>query len=262
MLGFLSKAVEKSHLGRRAAAPSGKRAYAIGDVHGRLDLLEDILLQIEEDIGDRPDKSNHIVFLGDLIDRGPSSRGVIEKLIDYRPDNAQCHFIMGNHEEVLVRGLRGEPTQLEGWLKHGGDATAESYGIDQAYLRRQGTEALEHALLSAIPDRHVAFMAGFLDRIQFGDYLMVHAGVRPGTPIADQHPSDLRWIRREFLDSQADHGFVIVHGHTVEPEISNQPNRIGIDTGAYDTGVLTAVRLEGEDVCFLQACQYCDADQF
>ena len=133
MLGFLSKSVEKSHSGRPAAAPSGKRAYAIGDVHGRLDLLEDILLQIEEDIGNCPDKSNHIVFLGDLIDRGPSSRGVIEKLIDYRPDNAQCHFIMGNHEEVLVRGLRGEPDQLDNWLKHGGDATAESYGIDQAF---------------------------------------------------------------------------------------------------------------------------------
>ena len=262
MLGFLSKSVEKSHLRRRTSAPPGKRAYAIGDVHGRLDLLEDILRQIERDITKRPTKSNHIIFLGDLIDRGPSSRGVIEKVINYKPDNIKCHFIMGNHEEVLLRGLRGEPTHLVGWLKHGGDATAESYGIDQAYLRRQGTEALEHALLSAIPDRHLAFMAGFLDRIQFGDYLMVHAGVRPGTPITEQHPSDLRWIRRDFLDSKVDHGLVVVHGHTVEPKISNQSNRIGIDTGAYKTGVLTAVRLEGEDVCFLQACQYCDADQF
>ena len=260
MLSFLSKSVEKPPLPRRASAPPGKRAYAIGDVHGRLDLLENILQQIEQDIGERPTKSNHIIFLGDLIDRGPSSRGVIERLIGYHPDDIKCHFIMGNHEEVLVRGLRGEPAQLDNWLRHGGDATAQSYGVDQAYLRRQGTEALEHALLSAIPDRHVEFMAGFLDRIQFGDYLMVHAGVRPGTPITDQHPSDLRWIRREFLDSQADHGFVIVHGHTVEPEISNQSNRIGIDTGAYDTGILTAVRLEGEDVCFLQALQYRDAE--
>ena len=262
MFRLFSKPDNSTSEPKAAATPPGKRAYAIGDVHGRLDLLEDILLQIEEDIGNCPDKSNHIVFLGDLIDRGPSSRGVIEKLIDYRPDNAQCHFIMGNHEEVLVRGLRGEPDQLDNWLKHGGDATAESYGIDQAYLRRHGSEALEHALLSAIPDRHVAFMAGFLDRIQFGDYLMVHAGVRPGTPITEQHPSDLRWIRRDFLDSKVDHGLVVVHGHTVEPKISNQSNRIGIDTGAYKTGVLTAVRLEGEDVCFLQACQYCDADQF
>lgn len=259
MLGFLSKSVDKQRRASRASAPPGKRAYAIGDVHGRLDLLEDILQQIERDISERPTKSNHIIFLGDLIDRGPSSRGVIERLIDYHPANIKCHFIMGNHEEVLVRGLRGEPAQLDNWLRHGGDATAQSYGVDQAYLRRQGTEALEYALLSAIPDRHIEFMAGFLDRIQFGDYLMVHAGVRPGTPIADQQPSDLRWIRREFLDSQADHGFVIVHGHTVEPEISNRSNRIGIDTGAYDTGVLTAVRLEGEGVCFLQARQYCDA---
>ena len=260
MLGFLSKSVEKPPFPRRASAPPGKRAYAIGDVHGRLDLLENILQQIEQDIGERPTKSNHIIFLGDLIDRGPSSRGVIERLIDYHPDNIKCHFIMGNHEEVLVRGLRGEPAQLDNWLRHGGDATAQSYGVDQAYLRQQGAEALEHALLSAIPARHVEFMAGFLDRIHFGDYLMVHAGVRPGTPITEQHPSDLRWIRREFLDSQADHGFVIVHGHTVEPDISNRPNRIGIDTGAYDTGVLSAVRLEGEDVCFLQARQYCGAD--
>ena len=109
MLDFLSKSVDKPSRARRAAAPPGKRAYAIGDVHGRLDLLEDILQQIERDIGERPTKSNHIIFLGDLIDRGPSSRGVIERLIDYHPDNIKCHFIMGNHEEVLVRGLRGEP---------------------------------------------------------------------------------------------------------------------------------------------------------
>jgi len=253
MLGFLSKTAKKPQSLRPTAGPPGKRAYAIGDIHGRLDLLENLLGQIETDISESGASSNHIIFLGDLIDRGPSSRGVIEKLLDYRPANASCHFIMGNHEEVLVRGLRGEPTQLDGWLRHGGDKTAESYNVDHAYYRQQGISALEHALLSAIPESHIAFMAGFLDRIQFGDYLLVHAGVRPGIPINDQQASDLRWIRREFLESNEYHGMVIIHGHSVETEIAFHPNRIGLDTGAYRTGRLSAVRLEGEDVCFFRA---------
>lgn len=259
MLRFLSKTVDKSAGRTRPSAPAGKRAYAIGDVHGRLDLLDDLLAQIEVDLVARPPKQTHIIFLGDLIDRGPHSRQVVERLIDYAPSSASCHFLMGNHEEVLVRGLRGEPNLLDGWIQHGGDTTAESYGVDAAYLRSQGEDALEHALISAIPERHIRFMAGFLDSIQFGDYLLVHAGIRPGTPLADQSPSDMRWIRKDFLESTREHGSVIVHGHSVEEEVMQRSNRIGLDTGAYRTGVLSAVRLENDQAEFIQAREHCAA---
>ena len=219
-------------------------------------MLDDLLAQIEDDIAARSPKQTHIIFLGDLIDRGPHSRSVIERLIDFAPANASCHFLMGNHEEVLVRGLRGEANLLDGWIQHGGDATAESYGVDAVYLRSQGQGALEHALLSAIPERHIRFMAGFLDSIQFGDYLLVHAGIRPGTPLADQSPSDMRWIRKDFLESTREHGSVIVHGHSVEEGIMQRSNRIGLDTGAYRTGILSAVRLENDQADFLQARQH------
>ncbi|WP_040500451.1 metallophosphoesterase family protein [Henriciella marina] len=259
MLRFLSKTVDKSVDTHRPSAPAGKRAYAIGDVHGRLDLLNDLLAQIEDDIAGRRPKQTHIIFLGDLIDRGPHSRHVVERLIDYAPSNASCHFLMGNHEEVLVRGLRGEPHLLDGWIQHGGDTTAESYGVDAAYLRSQGDDALEHALLSAIPESHIRFMAGFLDSIQFGDYLLVHAGIRPGTPLDDQSPSDMRWIRKEFLESTRQHGSMIVHGHSVEEKIMPRSNRIGLDTGAYRTGILSAVRLEGDQADFIQSREHCAA---
>ena len=247
-----SKAKLKSIVKTKPSAPLGKRAYAVGDVHGRLDLLNQLLAQIEGDIDALPPKENHIIFLGDLIDRGPASRQVIERLINYKPLNACCHFIMGNHEEVLVRGLTGDAQLLDGWIEHGGDATAESYGLDAAYLRIQGQTALEHALISAIPKGHIRFLADFIDSVRFGDYLMVHAGVRPGVPIADQKPSEMRWIREEFLDSEENHGCVVIHGHTVEEQITKRENRIGIDTGAYRTGILSAVRLDGPDICFFQ----------
>ncbi|RIJ29210.1 metallophosphoesterase family protein [Henriciella algicola] len=242
---------------KAASTPPGKRAYAIGDIHGRLDLLEQLLARIEEDLSKRPPKQTHLVFLGDLIDRGPQSKGVIELLIDYRPADLKCHFLMGNHEDALLRALKGERKQLREWLHHGGDTTAESYGVDIAYVQTLGEEALEHALLSAIPNSHIRFLSGFLDSVEFGDYLLVHAGIRPGLSIAEQSSTDMRWIRREFLDSEADHGKVIVHGHTVEDEITHRPNRIGLDTGAYKTGVLSAVRLEDEVVETIQVREKC-----
>lgn len=257
MFRLFSKPDNPTSEPKAAFTPAGKRAYAIGDIHGRLDLLEKLLARIEEDVSKRPAKQTHLVFLGDLIDRGPQSKGVIELLIDYRPADLKCHFLMGNHEDALLRALRGERKQLREWLYHGGDTTAESYGVDIAYVQTLGEDALEHALLSAIPDSHIRFMSGFLDSVEFGDYLMVHAGIRPGLSISEQSSTDMRWIRREFLDSEADHGKVIVHGHTVEDEIVRRPNRIGLDTGAYKTGILSAVRLEDERVDMIQVRERC-----
>ena len=138
-------------------------------------------------------------------------------------------------------------------IQHGGDTTAASYGIDADYLRVQSEDVIEHALLSAIPDRHIRFMASFLDNVRFGDYLFVHAGIRPGRAIEDQLSRDMRWIRDEFLNSTKNHGCIVVHGHTVEPDITRTHNRIGLDTGAYRTGILSALRIERSETEIIQA---------
>lgn len=230
----------------------GKRVYAIGDVHGRLDLLNDLLTQIEEDNARRSASKTSIIFLGDLIDRGPDSRGVIDRLMTEPPTMAKCYFLMGNHEEALVRGLSGEPRLLAPWLNHGGLACVESYGVDIGTVHGQPDHVIEHVLMSAIPQSHINFMRGFLDSIRFGDYLFAHAGVRPDVPIDDQSSRDLKWIRKEFLESEADFGCIVVHGHSITETVSERSNRIGIDTGAYRSGILTALRIEGAERSWLQ----------
>ena len=232
----------------------GKRVYAVGDVHGRHDLLLGLLEAIEDDIANRPPTDVSLVFLGDLIDRGPQSREVIEHLLDEPPRFAHCHYIRGNHEEMFVRALSGEPRLLPKWLANGGFDCVRSYGVEVGGLIGLCADELETRLLGRIPQRHVRWMDGFADTIRFGDYLFVHAGVRPGTPIEQQDGRDLRWIRDGFLDDATDHGCVVVHGHTItaKPEPEWRPNRIGLDTGAYRTGVLTALAIEDDQQWFLQ----------
>jgi serine/threonine protein phosphatase 1 len=238
--------------GRWRGSP-GKRCYAIGDVHGRLDLLDDLLRAIEADHQSRPRKEAIVVMMGDLIDRGPDSRGVVQRLKDRPPSFAKLYCILGNHEEALVRGLSGEGRLLPGWLEHGGYDCAKSYGVRIGDLFGRDEGYVEDALRDAVPEAHVRFLAGFVDSLRFGDYLLVHAGIRPGVPLSLQRGQDLRWIREEFLTSSADHGFVVVHGHTIAPDPEVRPNRIGVDTGAYKTGVLTALRIEDDELGFLQA---------
>ncbi len=234
---------------RRAhAGPAGKRCYAIGDVHGRLDLLQGLLARIEADLEGREAKETSVVFLGDLIDRGPSSSEVVEYAFSLSLQGAQIHYIMGNHEEMLVRGLRRKPEILEKWLSLGGVATAASYGLSPRRLLGAAPSELRAALLDAVPARHIDFLAAGLDYVRFGDFLLVHAGIRPGIPLDRQKPKDLRWIRSTFLNSDADHGACIVHGHSVEREARRQSNRLGLDTGAHASGVLTGARIEGETV--------------
>jgi serine/threonine protein phosphatase 1 len=232
------------------SAPKGKsgaRAYAIGDIHGRLDLLERLLARIEADIAARPPRRNFIVFLGDLVDRGPESSQVVDRLLRYRPANARPIFLAGNHEEVMLRMLAGETGILPSWLKFGGLECARSYGIDPAALQRLDEEAALQLLVAKVPRAHRDFLDSFADTFRFGDYLFVHAGIRPGVSIDQQLQSDLRWIREPFLFDESDHGCVVVHGHTIAPEIEERSNRIGIDTGAYRTGILTALALEGTE---------------
>jgi len=234
------------------AGPNGHRAYSVGDVHGRLDLLERLLERIEADNRARGKAKTSIIFLGDLIDRGPASAGVVERLRTYHPAFAKPIFIMGNHEEILLRIVKGEMPLFRDWLRFGGAECLESYGLDADQLRDLPQRQAHRLIKEGIPDNHVAFLSSFVDSASFGSYLFVHAGIRPGVPLPSQSTQDLRWIRQPFLHDETDHGRVVVHGHTISEEVEQLPNRICIDTGAYRTGVLTALGLEGADRWLLQ----------
>lgn len=231
----------------------GKRLYAIGDVHGCDAELAALLDLIEEDNARRARKPTFLVYLGDLIDRGPASREVIRRLRTAPAHFASQHVIRGNHEEMMVRSLSGEPGLIADWLRHGGNSCAASYGIDPSILHDTDPDRLEHTLLSHIPKSDIDFLAGAVDQVRFGDYLLVHAGIRPGVALASQSGRDLRWIRGDFLASEARHEAVIVHGHTITESVDERPNRIGIDTGAYRTGRLTALRIEGGERSYISA---------
>jgi serine/threonine protein phosphatase 1 len=227
--------------------PSGRRVYAIGDVHGRLDLLIELIDRIRRDHHDRPSASAAIVMLGDLIDRGPQSAEVIAFLMEERPDFATFRFLMGNHEEAMLDSLQPRVDLREtGWLNFGGLETLASYGVPLSILATSG-KLLSDGLRRYIPASHIAFLESFEDWVVEGDYLFVHAGIRPGVPLDRQKPADLRWIRGEFLNDRRQHEHIVVHGHTIADQPQIRDNRIGIDTGAYHSGVLTALALEGSD---------------
>jgi len=223
----------------------------IGDVHGRLDLLDRLLDTIHRELDNRPSRKTLMVFVGDLIDRGPSSAQVVERLRTYRRAGVRPLFLLGNHEEVLLRILAGDPLPIASWLKFGGAQCLASYGVDPATLVRNNDAEVIAAVREAIPASHVDFLNGFADTCRFGDYLFVHAGIRPGVELDLQAQSDLRWIREPFLLDDSDHGFVVVHGHTITRGVDERINRIGIDTGAYRSGLLTALAIEGERRWFL-----------
>ena len=233
------------------AGPRGWRAYAVGDVHGRLDLLDQLLDKIHEDLNRRPAKKVLLVFVGDLIDRGPGSAQVVERLRTYIHPNVQTAFILGNHEEVLLRILAGDAELITKWRWFGGTECLSSYGVDTVKLAKMKVEDALEVICAAIPREHIEFLETFDDSCRFGDYLFVHAGIRPGVEIDQQRQSDLRWIREAFLFDETDHGFIVVHGHTIRPEVEIRGNRIGIDTGAYQSGVLTALAIEGSESWFL-----------
>ena len=233
------------------AGARGLRAYVVGDIHGRLDLLDELLDKIHADMDRREATRTLLVFVGDLIDRGPHSAQVVERLRTYRRRDVQPIFLLGNHEEVLLRIVDGDPSPLPSWLRFGGAQCLQSYGVDP---RKVASVVASHAVLTirgAIPQEHVEFLRSFVDSCRFGDYLFVHAGIRPGVGLQQQSQSDLRWIREPFLTDETKHGFVVVHGHTISPEVEERPNRIGIDTGAFATGVLTAIGIEGTERWFL-----------
>lgn len=230
----------------------GKLVYAVGDIHGRDDLLGELLQKIEIDRRKRNAKETIVVFLGDLIDRGPDSSKVVERLRNYQPVGIRPVFLAGNHEEVLLRLLDGDDSLISDWLRFGGLQCSASYGVDPKKLSRMRTREAGETIRRSIPALHREFLAGFHDTVRIGDYLFVHAGIRPGVALEAQAQSDLRWIRHPFLEDRRDHGFIVVHGHTISDGIDQSVNRIGIDTGAYRSGVLTALVASGNSTWFLQ----------
>lgn len=233
-------------------APEGQRIYAIGDIHGRLDLLDQLILQIEEDNASRSRVRTQIIFLGDLCDRGLDLRGVIERVMQLALASADVRLISGNHEELLIRAWDGDRRSAGLINRVGGRETMLSYGVDESRYDEADIDELLEMFVAHIPESHIAFLKRADDWIIAGDYLFVHAGIRPGDAIEEQRTSDLRWIRREFTDFEGDHGMMVVHGHSITEEADVRTNRIGIDTGAYASGKLTALGLEGTERWFLQ----------
>ena len=235
---------------RGFAVPDGTRVYAIGDIHGRLDLLDRLLRMIDEDDAARGAARTELIFLGDLVDRGPDSLGVVERLMVLR-ETRPVRFLMGNHEEVFLRAVGGDLRALRFLVRIGGRETLLSYDISDEVYRSVDYDGLLELLQEKVPPSHVAFLSAFENWIEVGDYLFVHAGLRPGVAVEDQTTSDLCWIREDFLSHRESFGKMVVHGHSITEDIDERSNRIGIDTGAFASGRLTAIGLEGDERWYL-----------
>lgn len=235
---------------REHRLPDGERIYAIGDVHGRLDCLDALLAAIDADDLARGPANTRLIFLGDLMDRGAESRGVIERAMEFSR-TGRVIFLMGNHEEIFIHAWEGDRRAAELLHRVGGRETLMSYGVPASDYDEADLGDIVMMLDERVPASHVAFLRSFLDSYACGDYLFVHAGIRPGVALDAQEPSDLRWIRREFLDDDRDHGPMIVHGHSITEDVDVKHNRIGIDTGAFASGKLTAIGIEGAERWFL-----------
>ncbi len=239
--------------GREPSVPDGIQVYAIGDIHGRADLLTQLHRQIQEDAATAPERvTKTAVYLGDYVDRGLDSKGVIDLILSDPLVGFDTVYLKGNHEDTLLRFLQ-DMSVGPNWFAIGGDATVLSYGvrIPQGLSTMQRFEHVWNELPNRIPQDHLEFLFGLELMYQAGDYVFVHAGIKPGTPLDQQTPEDLMWIREEFLCSKQDHGVMVVHGHSPRnrPEIQN--HRIGIDTGGFATNVLTCLVLEGTTKRFL-----------
>jgi serine/threonine protein phosphatase 1 len=232
-----------------AAANENARLYVIGDIHGRLDLLDQVINAIHRDVEEHGSGAL-TVTLGDYIDRGPASRGVLDRLIR-NPFPTPLIALKGNHE-ALLEAFLANPAVGKHWRDLGGAETLHSYGVPAGTLmmEKNCTEVVDR-LRAVLPAEHLTFLQSLKTSLSHGKYFLCHAGVRPGVPLEQQTEEDLLWIRDEFLNSKTDFGKIIVHGHTPKPKPEVLPNRINIDTGAFATGRLTCVVLEGDVHRFL-----------
>lgn len=231
--------------------PAGRRYYAIGDIHGRLDLYEALIAAIEDEMAGAPDLDHRIVVLGDLVDRGADSAGVVERTRAWQRAR-NVRVLAGNHEEMFLAAF-GKPEALRHFIKHGGHETLLSYGFTRRQLSEMPLEAIFEALPQVVSQSTRDYIAGFETMIRAGDYVFVHAGIDPARPLAEQTRGDLLWIRERFLSHEGPLEKVVVHGHTIFDRVMDCGNRIGIDTGAFRSGVLTALVLEGDQRRILQA---------
>src|SRR6478752_1438415 len=223
------------------AIPAGQRIYAIGDIHGRDDLFEAMIGAIEEDAEGHPNST--VILLGDLVDRGPESAGVLVRARQWQLDR-DVRILAGNHEEMFVESFRRKEV-LRHFLRFGGRETLLSYGIQPRARGKAELTALQELMAEVVPADHLDFIRSFEELIVVGDYAFVHAGIAPEVALKSQQGQDLRWIREPFLSYKGAHSHVIVHGHTIYDRAAIRPNRIGIDTGAFNSGRLTALVLEG-----------------
>ncbi|WP_336964203.1 metallophosphoesterase family protein [Sphingobium aquiterrae] len=227
------------------ATQPGMRVYAIGDIHGRFDLLTDLLERIEQHAFAQPDPADtRIVILGDMIDRGPDSAAVVAHLHAMQQQDDRLVVLLGNHEELMLRAMTDEPGVMRAWVRAGGDATLLSFGVAPPH-DADDIDRCAADLRQAVPMDRIEWMGGLPLTARSGDYLFCHAGIRPGVAIKRQRRGDLLWIRDEFLEDERDHGVVVVHGHSISEGVEDRGNRIGIDTGAYRSGMLTGLYLEG-----------------
>jgi serine/threonine protein phosphatase 1 len=241
------------------AVPEGSAVYAVGDIHGRLDLLAKLMSQIADHAARLDCARKVVVFVGDYVDRGPDSKGVIDFLLDLPGRKAAPEFtlkcLIGNHERMMLDFLVEPEAVGQMWLRNGGLETLRSYGVgfDGAAPRVAAFQAARDGLAAALPARHKEFLDRLLLTHREGDYLFVHAGLKPGVALDEQREADMLWIRGPFLHTPADYGCLVVHGHTITPEPEWEAWRIGIDTGAFYTGRLTALALVGARQEIIQA---------
>jgi serine/threonine protein phosphatase 1 len=230
---------------RRGSAEPIRRLYAVGDVHGRLDLFQRLMNRVERDQAGRPPVATRVVLLGDIVDRGPDSAKMVMGCMNLTKYTNRFVVLKGNHEEMMVKALRGDLFVYGHWLRFGGKETLLSWGVDPAVVEGPATMDSLRIAAKTVGDDAIRWLAKLPLYHQHDDYLFVHAGIRPGIPLRRQRSDDLLWITEDFLDSDVSHDFIVVHGHTVgEDGPVIRSNRIGIDTGAYRTNRLTAMGVE------------------
>lgn len=230
---------------RKQAAEAIQRIYAIGDVHGRYDLFRQLMHIIERDQADRSPMPTQVLLLGDIVDRGPDSARMVKGCMNLTASTDRFMVLKGNHEEMMVKALKGDLTVYRHWLTFGGRETLISWGVDPLIAEGPATMDNLASAAATVGAKPVSWLEKLPLQYRYGDYLFVHAGIRPGISLRRQHPDDLLWIKDDFLESDASHGPMIVHGHSISDAPVFRTNRIGIDTGAYRSGRLTALAIEG-----------------